>query len=636
MRRIVSARDQVEMLSPWRTAEQQTLPGMPEPQPVTPPDNETLYRGLRVDPGEPGLEQIGWSLYGRPTNSDRSDVFGPAGYGRLQAPKPGPRHLTDDEARQVVDWINKPGPLKWHHNLPGRDQDIKNKYVPQGEGLGPHWTTDPEVAKAAATLLPDNLGVVMEAEHPRGVRVDPHTHTLAEEGLSDEQIKWEAEQRLLPGAPTNVKRVHIYHPVLKTWKTHEFDAPIQYTAAKPRRFTQDWQEIGNDYFPVDVISHYMQRKEEGFGDEKAPLYELNKQPPLSEQIKQRGYEKPIELATDGKSGSIYDGHHRIDIARQLGHTHIPVEVSWRTPHPDYPEGSYGNRIEPWLKGWLTDMRRGRETVGKLANADVGVNINDKKQKFTDQILSGEKTIETRDTDSLRKHVGKRLGIIRTGLGKAHVVGYATIGEPKLYTSAEEFDRDYELHRVDSDSDFHFDNAKYGVKYGYPLHDVEIEPNPYPVDSFGYVTRDIPRPITAEKSLEQHLRDTYENYPPGSPNLPDSLKPHLMLPTDIAHHYREYDRPDDENTQMLKRVIADQGIRQPLKISTDGTHAVMIEGNHRLNVARQLGMSHVPVQVFMEKPGEVMTNESYSKPVPLEPVLGNWIDKNRQHLKSFWS
>ena len=58
--------------------------------------------------------------------------------------------------------------------------------------------------------------------------------------------------------------------------------------------------------------------------------------------------------------------------------------------------------------------------------------------------------------------------------------------------------------------------------------------------------------------------------------------------------------------------------------------------HRLNVARQLGLSHVPVQVFLEKPGEVMTNESYSKPVPLEPHLGQWVNQNRQQLKSFWS
>ena len=141
----------------------------------------------------------------------------------------------------------------------------------------------------------------------------------------------------------------------------------------------------------------------------------------------------------------------------------------------------------------------------------------------------------------------------------------------------------------------------------------------------------------DKTLEQHLRDTYEPHPPGDPGLPEGLVPHLMLPTDIAHHYREYDRPvDDENTAMLTRVIADQGIRQPLRISTDGTHAILHEGNHRLTVARQLGMSHVPVQVTLEKPGEIMTNSEASRPVPLEPVLGEWVNQNRQNLKSFWS
>jgi hypothetical protein len=142
-------------------------------------------------------------------------------------------------------------------------------------------------------------------------------------------------------------------------------------AAGRRRFTQDWQHVGGDYMPVDVVSHYMQRKETGFGDEKAPLYELTKQPPLSQQITDRGYEKPVELCTDGRSGSIYDGHHRIDIARQLGHSHVPVQVTWRSPHPDYPEGSFGNPIEPWLKSWITDMRGGRETVGKLASDGWG-------------------------------------------------------------------------------------------------------------------------------------------------------------------------------------------------------------------------------------------------------------------------
>lgn len=325
-------------------------------------------------------------------------------------------------------------------------------------------------------------------------------------------------------------------------------------AGRPRRFNQDWQQVGFDLMPVESVAHYMQRKETGFGDEKRELYEMNKQPPLSEQIKQRGYEKPVHLVTDGRSGSIYDGHHRIDIARQLGHTHIPVEVSWRTPYPEAPDGMYGNRIEPWLKSWLTDMRKGRETVGRRMFAE----------------------------------------------------------------------------RAD---DFRWERSFDGPG-GWIL--VTRTPDGNPVTVKTEPTRG-QRSAALDKTLEQHLRDTYESHSPGDPGLPESLVPHLMLPTDIAHHYREYNRPvDDENTAMLTRVIADQGIRQPLRISTDGTHAILHEGNHRLTVARQLGMSHVPIQVTLEKPGEIMTNSAASRPVPLEPVLGEWVNQNRRNLKSFWS
>lgn len=157
------------------------------------------------------------------------------------------------------------------------------------------------------------------------------------------------------------------------------------TAGPRRRFTQDWQHIGGDYFPLDVITHYMDRKGEGFGDEKSPLYEMQGKPPLSRQIDEHGYEKPVELCTDGQSGCVYDGHHRIDIARQLGHTHVPVTVSWRNSTGYGNEGAYGNKIEPWLKSWLTDMRGGRETVGRRTAAlhplpRHGVNQNRHKLK----------------------------------------------------------------------------------------------------------------------------------------------------------------------------------------------------------------------------------------------------------------
>lgn len=145
----------------------------------------------------------------------------------------------------------------------------------------------------------------------------------------------------------------------------------------------------------------------------------------------------------------------------------------------------------------------------------------------------------------------------------------------------------------------------------------------------------------EKSYEQHLLETYEPYPADSPDLPENLRPHTHLPIDVVHHYREFDRPHDE---VLHRVISRQGIREPLKISTDGVHGTLIEGNHRLEVARRMGMSHLPVRVFLERPGEVMHNKpaemldlhpDYHNPAPLEPVLRDWIDKNRHRLRSFW-
>jgi hypothetical protein len=118
---------------------------------------------------------------------------------------------------------------------------------------------------------------------------------------------------------------------------------------------------------------------------------------------------------------------------------------------------------------------------------VGININDSSQDFTGQILAGEKTIETRDSDSLRPYVGKRVGIVRTGVGKAELVGYATIGEPVIYKNQAQFKADQGKHLVASGSEF--DIKKGGVKYGYPISDVE-KTGPTPVKSQGIVARQL--------------------------------------------------------------------------------------------------------------------------------------------------
>ena len=115
---------------------------------------------------------------------------------------------------------------------------------------------------------------------------------------------------------------------------------------------------------------------------------------------------------------------------------------------------------------------------------MGININDKCQDFTGQILRGEKTIETRKTRSLDPYIGERIGLIRTGVGKATLVGYATVGEPVVYDSVAKFRQDQSKHLVSPGSTF---DIKDGLKYGYPLMQVEaVEPRQ--VESRGIVAR----------------------------------------------------------------------------------------------------------------------------------------------------
>mgnify|MGYP001086420749 CR=1 FL=1 len=65
---------------------------------------------------------------------------------------------------------------------------------------------------------------------------------------------------------------------------------------------------------------------------------------------------------------------------------------------------------------MTDATR---LIEEKLEASHGIHINVKHQDFVKQILSGEKTMETRDTDSLKPYVGKRVGIIARKLSLAN-------------------------------------------------------------------------------------------------------------------------------------------------------------------------------------------------------------------------
>ena len=153
---------------------------------------------------------------------------------------------------------------------------------------------------------------------------------------------------------------------------------------------------------------------------------------------------------------------------------------------------------------------------------MGININDSTQDFTGQILRGEKTIETRSTRSLDPYIGERVGIVRTGVGKATLVGYATVGEPVSYDSVAKFRRDYDKHLVAPGSAF---DMKDRLKYGYPLMQVEsVEPRE--IESRGIVARRI-NPYTRPDLRERLKRKIMAGDKGGNPGQWSARKAQLL-------------------------------------------------------------------------------------------------------------
>ena len=91
---------------------------------------------------------------------------------------------------------------------------------------------------------------------------------------------------------------------------------------------------------------------------------------------------------------------------------------------------------------------------------AGLNVrNEAGFDFADWIVDGLKTIETRRKSNLDRLIGHRIKIIRTGQGKAQVIGEVTVTGSKQYKTKDQFEADYQQHRVRSGSQFNFDGSK---------------------------------------------------------------------------------------------------------------------------------------------------------------------------------
>ena len=175
-----------------------------------------------------------------------------------------------------------------------------------------------------------------------------------------------------------------------------------------------------------------------------------------------------------------------------------VRVAPDTKEPTKGEARFAKKVDQPTAAELEAefLKKGGKVKPDTEEPTVGININDSKQNFTEQILSGRKTMETRDTNSLKSFIGKTVGIIRTGKGKAEVVGYATIGEPVVYNNRAEFKKDQSKHLIKTGSDYDIRTGK--TKYGYPLTNV-TKISPFPVTSKGIVSRKID---TTKKKADQ--------------------------------------------------------------------------------------------------------------------------------------
>lgn len=106
----------------------------------------------------------------------------------------------------------------------------------------------------------------------------------------------------------------------------------------------------------------------------------------------------------------------------------------------------------------------------------GINI---QFPWSQKILNGEKTVETRSYAIPSKYVGKELAIIETpspnkekgSPSKGMIVGVVVFAQSFQYTDKAQWIADIERHRVDpSDKQFAFTKIK--PKFGWPITKVE--------------------------------------------------------------------------------------------------------------------------------------------------------------------
>jgi hypothetical protein len=118
---------------------------------------------------------------------------------------------------------------------------------------------------------------------------------------------------------------------------------------------------------------------------------------------------------------------------------------------------------------------------------IGINIrSDGDIHYADLIVDGKKYYESRRGPSLNPYIGKRVGIVRTGKGKAVAIGSVIVGEP-IVVDEETFRKLERKHLVPRGSKFDIQSGT--TKYLYPMLQPIRFNKEYPV-GLGIIARKI--------------------------------------------------------------------------------------------------------------------------------------------------
>ena len=230
---------------------------------------------------------------------------------------------------------------------------------------------------------------------------------------------------------------------------------------------------------------------------------------------------------------------------------------------------------------LDGRTRGRTTDGTtdeveassiVASDLIGVNVRSDTnigRSYADLIIDGQKTIETRNTDSLRPYVGKRVGIVKTGEGEAKAIGSVVIGEPEVVNVAR-FRELESQHLVPEGSAFDIQQTK----HLYPLRDPERFKTPKPV-GHGIIARRIKNDPDESKTLadtQNLFNEETSNY--GEETQASSLPPIAPTPKNVVTAYKLFRTKKNAPNQLFPLYLRNkeavpQGVWLEAQIGEEG-------------------------------------------------------------------